>query len=216
MNNTSKIRIVLSGMVSMLLLGCSETLHEPLPNAAHRATPLHFGLHVTADPSDNPIDPPERFSGYHAALDFEISEGEVDGDVPVFALCAGKIVYSGFAGGYGGLIIQRCTINKQAVTVLYGHLKISSLAPDGMRLKPGQSIALLGANKSHDTDQNRKHLHLGIHKGKSLDLRGYVQTEEELSGYIDPATVLAEMFLDLPGETPGETPFWEHDSESEE
>lgn len=194
-----------------LLAACSTAgqLHEPLPNASHRATPLHFGLHVTNDPDDNPIDPPERFTGYHVATDYEVSAGELEGDVPVYAICDGEIVYSGFAAGYGGLITQRCWRGDQAITVIYGHLAIDSLAKSGEYMEAGQTIALLGANRSHDTDGSRKHLHLGIRKGASADFRGYVDTEDEVDDFIDPATVLPREVIDLPGQSPGETPFWQ-------
>lgn len=206
---STKILII----TGLLLSGCSASLHQPLPSSGNRATPLSFGLHVTPDPNTNPIQPPERFSGYHAATDFEVSEGEVDGDVPVYALCKGKVRYSGYAEGYGGLLIQDCTIQNQKVTVLYGHLTVSGLPREGSRLKPGDTIALLGADRSYDSGYNRKHLHLGIHKGRMLDLRGYVQNEKELEGYIDPQSVLSDTFIDLPIETPGEIPYWEKSAE---
>lgn len=197
-----------------ILSACSTAgqLHEPLPNASHRATPLSFGLHVTPDPDDNPIDPPERFTGYHVATDYEVSAGEVEGDVPVYAICDGEVVYSGFAEGYGGLIAQRCWRGDQAMTVLYGHLALASLPKLGDQLEAGQTIALLGAARSHDTDGNRKHLHLGIHKGVSIDFRGYVDTEAEVAEYIDPRSVLPMEVLDLPGQSPGETPYWQTDT----
>ncbi len=193
------------------LAACSTTsaLHEPLPNASHRATPLSFGLWVSPDPNNNPIDPPERFSGYHVGEDFEVSAGELNGDVPVYAICDGEVAYSGFAGGYGGLIAQYCHLNGQTVTVLYGHLAIDSLPAQGDYVEAGQSIALLGAARSYDTDGNRKHLHLGIHKGTTLDFRGYVESIDELEEYVDPADVLPQAVLDLPGQSPGETPYWQ-------
>lgn len=199
------------------LAGCTpELIHEPLANAQHRATPLSFGLKVSPDPAENPIDPPERFAGYHAALDLEVSQGEVDGDVPVYAICTGRVIYSGYAEGYGGLLVHRCKINKQDVTVLYGHLDPGNLPGESETVRAGQTIGVLAPPKSYESGMNRKHLHLGIHKGKNLDLRGYVQTEEELDAYIDPATLLPNFFLDLPGASPGEVPYWEIEEESEE
>lgn len=192
------------------LAACSAPgIHEPLPNAAQRAKPLSFGLHVTPDPATNPIDPPERFSGFHAAQDFEVSAGEVDGDVPVYAICSGKVVYSGYAEGYGGLLVHRCKINGEHVTVLYGHLALQGMPQEGSSVRSGQTIGLLAPARSYESGMNRKHLHLGIHKGRNLDLRGYVQTEEELAAYIDPISVLSSIFLDLPGESPGEVPYWQ-------
>lgn len=203
--------------VVITLSSCATgVLHEPIANASVRATPLSFGLQVTPDPETNPIDPPERFSGYHAATDFEVSAGEVDGDVPVYAICKGRVRFRGHVDGYGGLVVQSCTINKQAVTVLYGHLSLKGLPREGQRMNPGDVLGLLAPARSYESDMNRKHLHLGIHKGTELDVRGYVQSEEELEDYIDPQTVLASLFIDLPTDSPGETPYWQVEEEDEE
>lgn len=194
------------------LVACSAPgVHEPLPNAAHRAQPLSFGLHVTPDLDKNPIDPPERFEGFHAAQDFEVSAGEVNGDVPVYAICSGKVVYSGYAEGYGGLLVHRCKINGEQVTVLYGHLALAGMPQEGASVRSGETVGLLAPARTYESGMNRKHLHLGIHRGKNLDLRGYVQTEEDLAAYIDPVTVLSSIFLDLPGESPGEVPYWQEE-----
>jgi len=198
-----------------MLSACSfdNSLHQPLPSTSTRATPLSFGLHVTPDPDDNPIDPPERFSGFHAATDFEISEGELEGDVPVYAICKGKVRFSGFSHGYGGLVVHTCKIGGTTVTVLYGHLSLTGLPKEGQTVRAGDTLGLLADAKSYESDQNRKHLHLGIHKGKEMDLRGYVQTEEELQNYIDPQSLLHKALIDLPIDSPGETPYWETEEE---
>src|SRR3989344_3388920 len=107
----------------LLIVACSDSsLSMPLPESERRATPLYFGLYVTPDPQTNPISPPERFTGFHVATDFEVTIEELEDDVPVSAICTGKIAFSGSAEGYGGLIIQRCTIQGESVTVLYGHV----------------------------------------------------------------------------------------------
>lgn len=180
------------------LAGCSaeaSSIAWPLPDADDRPTPLHFGLYVTPDPDQNPIDPPERFTGFHAAVDFEVDHSEAETSIPVFAICPGRVIFSGYAEGYGGLLVHRCVIKGQHVTVLYGHLLVDALPAVGTRLHTGQQVGMLAPARSHDSGENRKHLHLGIHKGKRLDFRGYVQTEEELNDYIDPLTVLPKGFL---------------------
>lgn len=204
------------GILSTTLSACvAEVIHEPLENAQHRATPLSFGLKVSSDPEENPIDPPERFSGYHTALDLEVSKGEVDGDVPVYAICSGRMIYSGYAEGYGGLLVHRCKIDKQDVTVLYGHLNPGNLPGESETVRAGQTIGVLAPARSYESGMNRKHLHLGIHKGKDLDIRGYVQNEEDLEEFIDPVTVLPAFFLNLPGASPGEVPYWQVEEEEE-
>ncbi len=176
---------------SVFFAGCSASaMQDPIPQSGTRPTVLTFGLRVTPDPEDNPISPPERFSGYHVATDFEVTKEELDQDISVFAICSGKVLSSGFAEGYGGLIIQRCVIRGETVTVLYGHLSLASLPKTGTKIIAGKQLGILGAARSHDTDGNRKHLHLGIHRGTAIDMRGYVQTEEEVNEYIDPLTVI--------------------------
>jgi hypothetical protein len=179
---------VILSLASIFLSAC--TYSQPLPRAQSRPTPLHFGLYVTPDPENNPIDPPERFSGYHAATDYEIFRGEEKKAIRVYAICGGTIAFSGFSEGYGGLVTQHCTLNGEPVTVLYGHLAVDSLIESGTEVGMGDMLGILGAPRSRDTDGSRKHLHLGIAKGHSGEVRGYVQSEEELELFIDPQTVL--------------------------
>jgi len=169
-----------------LLAGC----YWPIESGSGRETPLHFGVYVTPDPATNPIDPPERFTGFHTGTDFEISKTKADPQIDVYAVLRGKIRPGGFAEGYGGVVDQDCTLKGEPVTLIYGHLTIEGLPAAGTMLTQGQKIGTLGAAKSHDTDGNRKHLHFTIHKGSTSSMLGYVQTEEELKDFIDPQTVL--------------------------
>jgi murein DD-endopeptidase MepM/ murein hydrolase activator NlpD len=162
----------------------------PLDNASSRPMLLTFGLYVTPDPAHNPIDPPERFEGFHSALDFEVFESELKKEVPVYAVCDGKVLVSEFAEGYGGVLIQSCRHDGEDITVLYGHLTRDSMPAAGADVRKGDRIGILGEARSADSDGNRKHLHLGMHKGKAIDLRGYVQTAQELNAFLDPAAVL--------------------------
>lgn len=202
-----KMRRVIVGFGIVALVGCKTAAAPafPLEHTPNRPTPLSFGLYVTPDPAQNPIDPPERFTGYHAAVDYEVSTEEVDRDVPVYALCSGKVVYSGFASGYGGLLVHRCRLQGEDVTVIYGHLALANLPAVGKTVKKGQKIGLLAPARSTESDGNRKHLHLGIHRGRDVDVRGYVQHEDELSEYIDPASVLP---ASIEGVLPDMQPYW--------
>ncbi len=162
----------------------------PIENGAHRATPLHFGLYVTPDPATNPISPPERFTGYHIATDFEVTPDEADKEIAIYAVCTGTGTYAGFAEGYGGLLVEQCMLNGEKVSMIYGHLALDSLPAKGAALVKGQKVAILGAAKSHDTDGNRKHLHFGIAKGWTSNYHGYAETKAEIQEFIDPQTVL--------------------------
>jgi hypothetical protein len=165
----------------------------PMDRMKERPTPLSFGLYVTPNPAQNPIDPPERFTGYHAALDFEVLPDEQDAPVPIYAICEGEIAYSDHAEGYGGVLIQYCVLGGQEVAVLYGHLDHGSFQKkSGERLASGDKIGILAPTRSEESGGNRKHLHLGIHKGRELEFRGYVQNENELDQFIDPSTILKQ------------------------
>ncbi len=196
--------------LTLLLLGCTssaEGIAQPIDQALNRATPLSFGMHVSPNPEENPIKPPERFSGYHVGLDFEISTEELEKEVPVYAICTGTVVYSGFAEGYGGLLVQRCRIGRDDVTVLYGHLSSASLPEESQEMHSSENIGILADARSHDSGENRKHLHLGIHRGKTLDMRGYVQSENEITEFIDPRSVLPQFGLNEI--IPDSQPYWE-------
>ncbi|MDD5692916.1 MAG: M23 family metallopeptidase [Patescibacteria group bacterium] len=162
---------------------------EPISHAKDRVTKKPFGIYIT--PSNSPIQP-ERFTGYHTGTDFEVTNAELTQVIAVSALCEGKILIKQWVSGYGGVIIQSCNINNEAVTVLYGHLDIngSNIPAVGSSITAGEHLATLGAAYSHDTDGERKHLHVGIHKGTEIDYSGYVQNKNELSSWIDAMTLL--------------------------
>lgn len=166
----------------------NNKLSMPVGDALSRVTKKPFGLYVT--PKDSPISP-EKFIGYHTGVDFETTPEEQDIDVPVYAICAGPLILKKTATGYGGVAIQSCEINKEAVTVVYGHLRLSSItASQNTSLSQGQQIGVLGKGYSTETAGERKHLHLGIHKGSSVVLLGYVQNKSELNQWIDFLTLV--------------------------
>ncbi len=158
-------------------------LGPPMGDAMGRITKKPFGLYVS--PRNSPVSP-ERFTGYHSGVDFETTPSEKDSDVPVLAVCTGPIRQKSTATGYGGVVVQDCTLGGAPITVVYGHVRLMSvIALAGQQVKAGQQIALLGDGFSSETDGERKHLHLGIHSGSMVSIRGYVQTQTELSSWID-------------------------------
>ena len=160
----------------------------PISNALSRVTKKPFGIYIT--PKTSPVQP-EKFSGYHTGADFEVFDNEKNVDVPIFAICTGKLAMKKYASGYGGVAVQECTTNNNPVTIVYGHLRLSSVKPSaGDNIKAGEQIAVLGTGYSNETDGERKHLHLGIHKGSSTNILGYVQKQSDLSQWIDPLTLL--------------------------
>jgi hypothetical protein len=170
----------------------SSSLPWPLERASERGKLLTFGMFVSPDPEQNPITPPERFTGFHSGLDIEILPEEKDASVLVKAICDGKIIYTGSVEGYGGVIIQQCNINNQPTSVLYGHLRLSSFRVSAGETPITQSteLAELGTAYSNETGGTRKHLHLGMHKGNHIEFLGYVNIQEELAEFIDPFPLL--------------------------
>ena len=160
----------------------------PLANAKSRIIKKTFGLFIS--PQNSPVSP-EKFTGYHTGTDFEIFPGEENKDVSVYALCDGKLILKKHATGYGGVAVQECMLDKQEVTVVYGHLKLASIVSvEGAVLKRGDMLGILGKGFSTETDGERKHLHLGIYKGVIVNILGYVQKSSELSSWLDPAKFL--------------------------
>ena len=155
---------------------------DPLNQASTRVTKKPFSIYIT--PKTSPVQP-EKFMGYHTGTDFETFPSEANSNIPFYAICEGKILQKRTATGYGGVLVQACTINKQTVTVIYGHIKLSSISKNaGNNLMLGEQIGFLGQPPA-ETDGERKHLHLGIHKGSAVNILGYVQRQSDLSGWLD-------------------------------
>ena len=150
------------------------------PLSPSRVTKKPFGLFV--DPAHSPVSP-EKFTGFHTGMDFETLGNETN--VRIRSACSGKVIYKQHVGGYGGVLIQSCTYSGKPVTVLYGHLRLSSVKQRiGDSLDIGQPFALLGKGFSAETDGERQHLHLGIHRGEAIELKGYVNSEDQLDDWV--------------------------------
>ncbi|MDA2935818.1 M23 family metallopeptidase [Patescibacteria group bacterium AH-259-L05] len=166
-----------------------DSIYPPIDRILERSVKKSFGLKVS--PEDSPIQP-ERFSGYHTGVDYEVFGEELEKDVFVRAICGGKLRQKQNADGYGGVAVQDCLLQDQAITVVYGHLKLTSIILEvNSYIAPGSEIGILGAHQSIETDGERKHLHLGIRKGTIVDIRGYVENESELTNWLDPRALLS-------------------------
>jgi len=158
-------------------------LTPSIANWQARVTKKPFGIYIT--PQNSPVQP-ERFTGYHTGVDFETFSDEQNIDVPIYAICSGPLLTKRTATGYGGIAVQACKLNDEDITVIYGHLRLASISSGiGQELKAGDKLAVLGAGFSQETDGERKHLHLGIHKGTAINILGYVQNPAELQNWID-------------------------------
>lgn len=166
----------------------TSSYFPPLDRPTDRITKKPYGIYITS--ATSPVQP-ERFSGYHTAVDLEAFPHEEEADVMVRAFCSGPILTIRTVNGYGGVIVQQCEVDNQTITALYGHININSVIPSvGDTAKPGDELALLGAGYSSETDGERKHLHFALHKGATIEYRGYVSSESALADWIDPALYL--------------------------
>ncbi len=159
-----------------------EFLKPPLENSEKRITKKPFGIKIT--PDNSPVQP-EKFSGYHTGTDFETLDNELSEETPVFAICDGKILEKKIVSGYGGVIVQEGTIDGQPVTILYGHILYDTNISVGDFLSAGIQIGVLADDRSEYSGYERKHLHIGAHKGGEIDYRGYVESQKDLSGWLD-------------------------------
>ncbi len=156
---------------------------EPISGALGRVSKKPFGIKIS--PQDSPVKP-EKFSGYHTGVDFETTMAEQDTEVPVYALCSGQLLLKKYATGYGGVVVQSCHINKEDVTIVYGHLRLSSIsAKINQEIKMGEQLGFLGRGFSAETDGERKHLHLSIHRGSGINILGYVRDQVDLEAWIN-------------------------------
>ena len=181
---SEKIYLNQNNQLATSTLVLDNKIIEPMSQAVSRVTKKPFGIKIS--PSDSPVSP-EKFSGYHTGVDFEILAGEENIAVPVQAICTGPLLLKKQATGYGGVAVQACEINKQAVTVVYGHLKLLSISAEvNQELKTGEQIGILGQGYSTETDGERKHLHLSVHLGPAVVLTGYVSRQSQLAAWLDP------------------------------
>lgn len=161
---------------------------EPIQNFKTNQTKKTFGQFI--DPATSPIQP-ERFQGFHIGVDIEINPDQVNQDIPVYAIADAKVIAIQYVQGYGGVIILETNINNEPATILYGHINLSSVNLQvGDQIKKGQQIAVLGDQYSNETNGERKHLHFAIHKGPNIELRGYVNNQEELQNWYDPNKII--------------------------
>ena len=166
----------------------SNIQEVPSVQTNNRIIKKPFGIFIM--PETSPVQP-ERFQGYHTGVDFEIFEDELGREVKVKAICDGDVIVKRSVSGYGGVLVQECVLNEQVVTVLYGHLNIDTMQIDvGEILYTSDVVGLLGDDNSKQTDFERKHLHMGIHKGNDINFQGYVQNKESLNAWIDVCIVV--------------------------
>lgn len=156
----------------------------PMTDFFGRITKKHFGQYIT--PASSPVQP-EQFSGYHTAVDLETTPDEQNTDVPVYAIADGTLTMARTASGYGGVMLVQYTVDGKIITAVYGHIRLSSVTVAvGTPVTKGERLAYLGTGYSSETDGERMHLHFGLLKGASTNIRGYVASQADLSAWYDP------------------------------
>lgn len=165
----------------------TSALVAPIAEFRQRVTKKPFGIYI--DPKTSPVQP-EKFAGFHTGVDVEYED--VADNVPVIAIADGTVVLSKQASGYGGVVAIKHSIQGKEVIAIYGHLDQTSLPRTGATVKTEQQIGILGDGGTPETDGERKHLHFGIHTGDNIDISGYVQSQEELSAWLNPLEVIGQ------------------------
>ena len=174
------------------LINSATGLNFPIADFAERMKLNFFGTHFSAATPRNQY--PDSvcpnntlYTGYHTAVDLETTSDEQNIAVPVDAVSDGTIVFAGSASGYGGLVIIGFVYNNQNYTAVYGHIDTRTLKVSvGQKVSQGDLLADLAPACSVYSGNNRKHLHFGIHKGTTINESGYVSTQTELNGWVDP------------------------------
>lgn len=157
-------------------------LIEPVAGFRQNITKKSFGIFIT--PETSPVQP-DKFTGYHTGVDSEFTDS--DEEIPVRAIADGTVIVSIWSSGYGGVVVIKHIIKDVPLFALYGHIDPASFLPPGTtQVKAGDQIGVLGDDHSQETDGARKHLHFSIYIGEKMDFHGYVETQEELSNWLNP------------------------------
>ena len=174
-----------------------KTIASPLAPLTGRATLNLFGNqpstqnYAQGQYTDLVCPGGKIYSGYHTAVDLEVTVAERTTAVPVYSIAAGKVLQASEVGGYGGLLVIRYQLNGNIYTAYYGHLDLESVTvKKGDQVSLGQKVAELGPECSVTNGNVRKHLHFGLHQGEAIVVAGYVGTRRELANWIDPLTLL--------------------------
>ena len=124
--------------------------------------PLRVRLFVTSGYGYR-CHPISRRRRFHHGIDLRAREG-----TRVYAAQAGKVIFVGWLGGYGKLVIIK---HDEQYTTRYGHLS-KIMVRSGQKVKRGTVIGLSG-NTGYSTGP---HLHFEVRcKGKSIDPAKYIK-----------------------------------------
>ncbi len=173
-----------SAQASTIFRPVPGQFYQPIKNFYQNQTVNTYGTYVSTG----------RFVGFHTGVDIEVESADLEKDVPVYAFYDGTVELAEFASGYGGVVAIWHQIGPQKYLAIYGHLRLKDVkVRAGQKVYSGDLIGYLGADRSAETDGERKHLHFDLHKGAVVDIRGYVNTQAELSAWANPDIVLKDL-----------------------
>lgn len=176
----------------------APTLVYPLDNFAARITANDFGTYYPAGGTTNPdraaCPSSTYYVGYHTANDLEIFSNETSISVPIKSIADGTVREVKAVSGYGGLIVIEYSLGGNIYTAYFGHINLATATVKaGDHVTAGEHIVDLGPACSSINGDVRKHLHFGLHKGSSIDVRGYVPDQSTLSNWVDPKVLLSDL-----------------------
>lgn len=116
-------------------------------------------------------DPMHGGRRFHGGVDLAAPQG-----MPIYAPQAGTVVYSGFYGGYGNVVVLH---HGNSLYTLYGHAS-KRLVNTGDTVQRGQAIGLVGSTGR----STGPHLHFEVHYNRQ---------------YVDPLVYLAHLQKQNPG-----------------
>lgn len=198
MSRRSKIIFSLLGVMAFTVAqpvsGFARAWYYPMDAYEARASLKGFGQLIDDAfyEGKEELFPFNRFYGYHAGVDLEVSQDELQASVPVYAVTSGTISYIGSLAGYGGVILLR--LDGEDATALYGHVKIAELPYRvGDQVSAGGVLTYLGDAFSAETSRERKHLHFGISRGTERYFRGHEANRTRLlAQWEDPIAYLSQ------------------------
>ncbi len=147
----------------------------------------------------------EPVEGYHTGDDVEVNQSQKD-DIPIASVADGEIIYKKWTANYGGLVVIKHLIDQNELKIFYGHLRLASISKNvGDKVTKGEIIGMLGADRSYDTDNQRRHLHFGIYQGSDINLSVAVSKPEQLVNWLNPTDFFQK--YNLPTSVLGELTF---------
>lgn len=125
---------------------------------------------------------------YHTGVDLSIAQAN---GKPVYATAAGTVVYTGYANGWGNVIVIKHKLGKANVYSLYGHLSKRLVTRKGTVVRARQQIGNVG-NTGNSTGP---HLHFEIKSQTCVNRLGllgpgYTSRPAQNYGYCDPISFI--------------------------